>query len=680
MKMYEMKKVLLGVLSICCFAACEKESLPMSENGEQEQPSEEGSGLTGNLLEFDVSWEDVSNSDYLPTTEVVVMDKTDDEYDDFVENSSFGTVVQLHFSESVVTVTGAPIGVTLLQDGAHVTVTSSLSGIEYRLSGSASDGSIKMYSDKKFKLTLEGVSLKSSKGAAINIQSSKRVFVELAEGSVNSLIDAANYTLVEGEDQKACFFSEAQLLFSGSGRLDVTGNYRHAICSDDYIRFRSGNSINILSAVKDGIHTNDKLVISGGTFSIAASGDGIECEKGMVDIRSGEITIAAADDAIAASYEGDDASIVPSVKISNGLLQLTTTDQKGMGIKSTGNVVISGGIIKVSVVGLASKAIKADGNIEVTGGKLVLLTEGSAFYDTDDISSPAAINGDGDLTISGGELFLKSTGSAGKGISVDGDLTIENSVVKVITTGKQFVFNRLDSSAKGIKASGNLTIHSGTVWVKATGGEGSEGIESKRVLTINGGSIAVYAYDDCINASNSIVINGGDNYFYSSSNDAIDSNGTFTLTAGRVVAVGASSPEGGLDCDNSTLKITGGTLMAVGGASSTPTTSVTTQRCLLYNATATAGALLTIQSAQGAHVASYTLPRSYSRMVMLFSSDQLTSGGSYTIYSGGTVSGGSGFNELTTAGSYTPGSQLATFTTSSMVTTVGSSSSGGGRP
>lgn len=66
--------------------------------------------------------------------------------------------------------------------------------------------------------------------------------------------------------------------------------------------------------------------------------------------------------------------------------------------------------------------------------------------------------------------------------------------------------------------------------MKATGGEGSEGIESKSVLTVNEGTVAALCYDDCMNASNSIVLNGGNIYCYSSGNDGIDSNGTLTIT------------------------------------------------------------------------------------------------------------------------------------------------------
>ena len=64
-----------------------------------------------------------------------------------------------------------------------------MKGVEYILSGTATDGSFKAYSEKKFKLTLNGLSLTSAQGAAINIQSGKRVFVEAVDGTVNTLTE-----------------------------------------------------------------------------------------------------------------------------------------------------------------------------------------------------------------------------------------------------------------------------------------------------------------------------------------------------------------------------------------------------------------------------------------------------------------------------------------------------------
>ena len=451
------------------------------------------------------------------------------------------------------------------------------------------------------------------------VGSGKRVFVEVKTETENYLADASSYSTVTGEDEKGCFFSEGQLIFSGTGALTVTGNYKHGICSDDYVRLRSGSNITVASAVKDGIHTNDKIIIGGGILKVKASGDGLDCEKGFIDIR--------------------------------------------------------GGLIKADISGDASKAVKAETDITLSGGQLILLTSGSAVYEDNDLSSAAGIKCDGNLVMNGTTLLVKSTGAAGKGINCDGTLSIDNSTVKIITTGKQYVYNRLDSSAKGIKADGNLTINSGTIWVKTPGGEGSEGIESKSTLTVNGGDVSVYSYDDCMNASKSIVINGGNIYCYSSGNDGVDSNGTLTITGGTIVSIGTTSPEEGFDCDQNTFKITGGTILGIGGGTSTPTSSVCTQRTVIYGGSGSKGTLLSIQGSD--QVMSYTIPRAYSQMTLLFSSSKLASGTTYTIYTGGSVTGGTEFYGLTVGGTYTTGSQVATFTPSSMVTSVGNVSSGG---
>lgn len=623
--MKRIQKIGIYAVCFCLCVACSADSPfdDWGENGTNGGTNPGGSSgssdASGTLLDFDVSWEDMADNSYVEIAETIITDKNDDEYDDFIENSSFASSIQIAYANGSATVVGSVSGVTVTTNGAHVTVNASVAGVEYVLSGSTSNGSFKVYSDKKFKLTLAGVSLTNDSGAAINIQSGKRVFVEVKTETENYLADASSYSTVTGEDEKGCFFSEGQLIFSGTGALTVTGNYKHGICSDDYVRLRSGSNITVASAVKDGIHTNDKIIIGGGILKVKASGDGLDCEKGFIDIR--------------------------------------------------------GGLIKADISGDASKAVKAETDITLSGGQLILLTSGSAVYEGNDLSSAAGIKCDGNLVMNGTTLSVKSTGAAGKGINCDGTLSIDNSTVKIITTGKQYVYNRLDSSAKGIKADGNLTINSGTIWVKTPGGEGSEGIESKSTLTVNGGDVSVYSYDDCMNASKSIVINGGNIYCYSSGNDGVDSNGTLTITGGTIVSIGTTSPEEGFDCDQNTFKITGGTILGIGGGTSTPTSSVCTQRTVIYGGSGSKGTLFSIQGSD--QVMSYTIPRAYSQMTLLFSSSKLVSGTTYTIYTGGSVTGGTEFYGLTVGGIYTAGSQVATFTPSSMVTSVGNVSSGG---
>ncbi len=582
-----------------------------------------GSDSSGNLFDFSISWDDVSDTDFVDAPDIVITDSSDDEYEDFVENATFDSQIEIVYSEDAATVTGEVSGVTVSQNGAYVTIDSTVSGVEYILSGTTSSGSLKVYSSKKFKLTLNGVDLTSTQGAAINIQSGKRAYVEVKSGTSNILTDAATYTdTVDGEDQKACFFSEGKLLFNGKGSLTVNGNNKHGICSDDYVRLRSGSNITVASAVKDGIHANDRIIMGGGLLKLITSGEGLDCEKGDIDIR--------------------------------------------------------GGLLKVNTTGTASKGIKAETDITISGGTLILLTSGEAEYDSDDddISSAAGIKCDGNLTISDASVSAKSTGSAGKGINCQGELTITESTVKIITTGKKYIYGSLDSSPKGIKATGNLTINSGTIYVSTTGGTGSEGIESKDTLTIHSGTVNVYAYDDCLNAASHIAINGGYIYCYSSGNDGIDSNGTLTITGGTIVSSGTTSPEGGIDCDQSNFRITGGTILGIGGDNSTPTASSCTQHSLIYAGSGSNGTLITITTSEGTHVMSYQIPRNYSTMNLLFSSDKLQSGTSYVIYTGGEVSGNT-FYGMTTDGSFTNGTQASTFTINTMVTTVGNLSDNG---
>ena len=224
-----------------------------------------------------------------------------------------------------------------------------------------------------------------------------------------------------------------------------------------------------------------------------------------------------------------------------------------------------------------------------------------------------------------------------------------------------------------------MVINNGYVNVSTMGGEGSEGLESKNILTINNGTVIANSYDDGINASKSIVINGGNVYCYSSTNDGIDSNGTLTVTGGLVIAAGSTSPEDGFDCDQNTFKITGGTLIGVGGSTSTPTSSACTQRSVVYKGSSfSANEYLVVHTSDNDALMIYQIPRTYSSMTLLYSSPLLESNKTYYISSNATVSGGESWNGYYTGGTYSDATNKTSFTTSSMVTSVGTSTGGGG--
>lgn len=609
--------------------------------------------------------------------------------EDFVTNSRdtvFTDAITFLYSDTGVEVINpySDLGVVVSVDKGNVVVTSTdqTAELNYVLSGNTKNGSFKIYSDYKFGLVFNGVDIISDNGSAINIQSGKKVTVTLVSGTSNRLIDSNVYTPYGDEDMKATFFSEGQLVFEGNGRLLVYGMYKHAICSDDYIRINKGD-ITVATAVSDGIHAKDYFRMDGGSLSVKASSDGIDCDKGYILLNDGNITIKSADDGIVASYEDTDTSVNSDITIQKGTINIVTTGQKGAGIKSDiGSIHIVNGDIAVETKGIASKAIKAGNDILISDGNVNLVTSGSAYYDSEerDISSSAGIKGDGNLTVEKGIINITSTGAGGKGINVDGELVINDGTINVVTTGGQYKSGSDDTAAKAIKSDGNLTINGGNINIKTSGVE-AEGLESKKTLTINAGTIEIEAYDDCINASNHIQINGGNIYCYSETNDGIDSNGTLTVTGGVVISSGTKSPEEGFDCDNNTFKITGGVLVGTGGSTSKPTANVCTQYSLIYGTTGTANQLIHIVSVDGQGILTYVLPRTYSQMTLLFSSPDLEPSTEYTIYTGGSVSGGSNFHGLYTDGNYQKGTSVTSFKTSSMVTSIGSSSGGpGGRP
>ncbi len=306
--------------------------------------------------------------------------------DDLLANSTFSSTVKIAFNGASAIVENTVAGVTVAATGADVVIESTVSGVAYEVTGSTTDGMLKIYSDNKYKLTLNDVSIKNNDGPAINIQSGKRAFIVLS--GTNTLEDGTTYASYT-EDQKGTFFSEGQLIFSGEGTLNIVGNNKHGIASDDYVRIQSG-IIKITKAASDGIHANDAVIIDGGTLDITASSDGIEAEKGQIFINDGNITINVADDGIVASYETDN-TIDPYVVINGGTIHITTTGEGGEGIESKSTLTINGGDIYIQAV---DDAINAGTAIYINGGNIV------AYSTTND-----GIDSNGTLTVTGGRVF-----------------------------------------------------------------------------------------------------------------------------------------------------------------------------------------------------------------------------------------------------------------------------------
>lgn len=638
-------------------------------------------------------------------------------------------------------------GVSVTADGADVTVvsTAGISGIEYILSGSTSDGSLTVSSDRNFKLTMNGVSITNPAGPAIHVVLDEKVTVNLVDGTTNTLADASGHTM------KAAFQSKGQLVFNGNGSLQVTGNAKNGIHSDDYVQINSGN-INVLSAVNDGIHC-DYFIMNNGQLAVNnVGGDAVDGDEGFIQISGGtiNITIPTAD---TKGLKCDS-----TITIDGGEITMTVAGNQSKGIKSGMNTFINGGTINITASGTVvletvdgytnrynpaycsaiksdaqivinggnttlnctsankgGKGLSADGDIIINDGYVTITTAGAgATYTnasgTTDSYTCACIKGDANVYLYGGTINCSSSGSGGKGINVEGALTIGNPGANddllnltVGTSGAQFQVSSSSgggggwppgpggnsgdyANPKAIKSVGNLTINSGTITVNCTQtGEGGEGVESKSILTINGGQLTIISVgDDAINASSQLHINGGTTYVASTNNDAIDSNGPMYITGGLTIAAANKSPEEAFDCDNYTFGITGGTIVGTavsGNMFSSPTASACTQHSLKYTHAAN-NAIQIIRSSDNQVVLTFQVPAlssgggggwpggGSSSAVMTFTSPEFTSG-SYTLKYGGTISGGTNFHNYYTGATYSGGS-TKTFTvgTSYSITSV----------
>ena len=189
-------------------------------------------------------------------------------------------------------------------------------------------------------------------------------------------------------------------------------------------------------------------------------------------------------------------------------------------------------------------------------------------------------------------------------------------------------------------------------------------------MTINGGNFYFNTYDDCINAATTLNISGGNLRCVATGNDALDSNSKMTITGGLILANGAREPEECLDVDNaSNLSITGGTIINQKGNMLNLTTTQCKVPTIKYSSSISAGALITITDASGNHIMSFKSPQAMSQGCYI-TLPEFKSGSSYKLYTGGTVSGGTVFNEVTKGGTFSGGTQAKSFTISSNLTNL----------
>ena len=410
-----------------------------------------------------LSW---TNSDL-----VIDSEDTDASDEDIVANTTFDRRVKVTYASSGATVTGAD-GLSVNVSGNDVTITNGTDEkVIYELSGTASDGFFKLYSGKKQALLLNGLSLTNKSGAAINNQSHKRTFV-IVEGT-NTLADGSSYTNTPSdEDEKAAFFSEGQLIFSGSGTLTVTASGKAGITSDDYVRFMSSPTVKVTSSAGHGVRGKEAVIVSNGTVEAQVSADmkkGFSSDS-LVRFSGGATTIKMTG---SAGYDSEDKDYtgVAGVRadqrfeMTGGSLKVTSSGKGGKGISCDGDGLFSGGTITITTSGanysyssdtIYSKGIRCEGTIHWTGttarvtsyysegieAKGVITISGGEIYS---YAKDDAINAASTLTISGGQIYAQGTGN--DAIDANGNFYVKGGLV--IAIGAASPELALDANTEG---------------------------------------------------------------------------------------------------------------------------------------------------------------------------------------------------------------------------------------
>ncbi len=359
----------------------------------------------------------------------------------YITYTSSGAQVEGDASRSV-TVNGNDV--TVRYDGPDLVV--------YELSGTASDGRFKLYGSRKQAICLNGLDLTCRTGAPINIQNRKRTYVHVVK--TNSLADGTVYSgTPSGEDEKAAFFSEGQLIFSGRGTLNIVSRGKNGLVSDEYIRIMSSPTVVVSSSSGHAVKGKDAIIVSNGCLEAMTSADTKKAVSAdsLVWISGGSVKAIATGSAAYIEAEGD---------------------KKGVAaVKADRLFRIDGGTLTAKATGLGSKAIAGDGSAIFRGGTVNVTATGAHEKTTS--TRAAGIKFWQDVSLEGSRVNVYCT--RGEGIVSKGTLTVSAGVVQSVSEFED-AFN----------SSGDMTLSGGRV---AGIGYNADGFDSNRNLFIKGGLV-----------------------------------------------------------------------------------------------------------------------------------------------------------------------------------------------
>ena len=186
----------------------------------------------------------------------------------------------------------------------------------------------------------------------------------------------------------------------------------------------------------------------------------------------------------------------------------------------------------------SAKGIKASNSITVDSGTITVKAVDDAIHADNTTTLENGKSPTGNLTVNGGDISITTKDD---GLHADGNLTIKGGNITVL------------SAYEGIEGN-NITVSGGNISVTSSDDGFNSCATSGTGITLSGGTIYVYAGGDGIDSNSrtsysAIAFSGANVIVISTSggNSAIDSDGGYKYTTGKVLAI---MPSGGMSSES----------------------------------------------------------------------------------------------------------------------------------
>ena len=490
----------------------------------------------------------------------------------------------------------------------------------------------------KLQIVLDETSITSKTSAALYILEADKVFVTLADGTENALINGGSFEAIDDNNIDGAIFSKQDLTFNGNGTLRIESPADHGIVCKDDVVFTSG-TYEVTSA-SHGIDANDSFRFTEASLTISSGKDGVHVEnsddtsKGFVYVADGDLNITA---------EGDGVSAGTYMQVDGGNFEVLAGGGYENGTKSSSD---SWGDFGGGRGGHGGPGGTGGGQMPGDPGVFRDMNQmevSNTSETAEDSTSMKGLKANADLVINDGNIMIDS---ADDGVHSNTSISINDGTLEIA------------SGDDGVHAEDTLTVKAGKINIT----QSYEGLEALHI-DVAGGDIDLISSDDGFNAAGgtdssgmggrdqmggpgghggmsgnsdgTIAISGGDIYM-NASGDGIDANGSLEISGGYVVVCGPTRGDTAvLDYDTSAV-ITGGTFIGTGSVSMAQLFSDAEQGVFAVQCSCTAVTEVVLVEADGKEIIRYTPELDFTFVCL--STPEIVSGEEYTI-SVGEVSG-----------------------------------------